>query len=101
MVAAGEGCDETAGVVRPLQGKGGELFHREVKTHDIGKKSSRFLGCKPQVCGTHIGQVAAGTEAGQRERWILTGDNQEVHLCWQVLKEKGQRFVNWPGINQV
>ena len=33
--------------------------------------------------------------------WILTGGDDQVHLGWQVLEQKGEGLVNRFGINQV
>jgi len=56
---------------------------------------------KAQVGRAQFGQLAAGTEPSQRERWILAGGDHQMHLRWQVLQQKGEGEVNWPGINDV
>ena len=33
--------------------------------------------------------------------WILAGGDDQVHLCGQVLEQKGESLVNRFGINQV
>jgi len=33
--------------------------------------------------------------------WILTGGDDQVHLGWQVLEQKGEGMVNRFGINHV
>ena len=76
MVAAGEGLDETGGVLMSLHGKRGQLqagnpafgagfqrgdvFCREVQTHHLVEKLGGFGGGKTQVGGTQLGQLAPG-----------------------------------------
>ena len=123
MMAAGERLDETGGVLmplhrkRPLQGKGGQLqtgnpafgagfqrgdvFRREVQAHHLVEKFGGFGGGETQIGGAQFGQLAPGAQAGQGQRWILAGGDDQVHLRRQVFEQKGKGLINRFGINRV
>src|SRR5215472_11981048 len=62
---------------------------------------SRQLQASNPACGAPFRHLAPGTQAGQRERGILTGSQDHMQLPWQVLDERGQRLVHRLGLNQV
>ena len=42
----------------------------------------------PQIGGTQFSQLAADAQTGQRERWILSGGDDQVQLRRQVIDQK-------------
>ncbi len=104
MVASGEGFDEAGGISRsvslhgergqlqagdPAFGTGfqrGNLFGREVQPHYPIEKLRRFSGREPQVGGTQLGHLSSAAQAGQGQRRILTGGDDQVHLRRLVLQ---------------
>src|SRR5438876_11205009 len=56
---------------------------------------------KTQVGDAHFGQLPPGTQTGQGQRWILPGGDDQVHVWWQMIEQKGEGMVNRFGINHV
>src|SRR5207245_3304690 len=81
--------------------QGYDIFRREVQAHCLSEKFGRFGGGKTQISGAHLGQVAPSAEAGQGQRWILTGGDDQVHLWWQMIEQKGEGLVNRFGLKHV
>ncbi len=74
---------------------------REVQPHHLVEKFGGFGGGEAQVGGAQFGQLAPGAQAGQGQRWVFTGGDDQVHLRRQVLEQKGEGLVNRFGINHM
>ena len=72
----------------------GNVFGREVEAHDLVEKSGGFGGRKPQVGRTQLGHLPPGAQAGQGQRRILAGGDDQMHLRRLVLQQKGKNIVN-------
>ena len=116
-VAAGKGFDEAGSVFMPPHGdrrelqtgdpsfgaglQSGDISGREIQAHHPVKKFGGFGGGKAQIGGAQFSQLTAGTQPCQRERRILTGGDQQVHLPWQVFKQKSKSVVDRFKINHM
>jgi hypothetical protein len=56
------------------------------QAHHLVEELGGFRCRKTQVCGPQFGQLASGAQTGQRQVWIFTGDDDQMHLTWQVLE---------------
>src|SRR5215471_352964 len=117
MVAAGERSDEAGGVFLPLHRyrsqlqtgnpafgapcKSRDVFCRDVEAHHLVEKRGGFGRGKAQITGAHFDQLPPGTQTGQWKSWVLTGDDDQVHVWGLMLDEKGEGLVNRFGIKQV
>jgi hypothetical protein len=115
--AAGEGLNEVAGRLMPLQGQRGQLqtgdpafgarfqrgdvFRREVEAHDLGEKSGGFGRGKPQIRGAQFGQFVTRPQPRQRQRGILPGGDDQAHRGGQVCEQKGEGLAHRFVVNHV
>ena len=79
----------------------GDVRCREVEAHHLVEKIGGFIGRKAQVGGAQFGQLAAGAQAGQRERRILSAGNDQPELRRQMIDKEGQRLVDRRGLDHV
>ena len=79
----------------------GDVVRGEVQAHHLVEELGGFGGGEAQVGGAQLGQLAPGAQPGQRQRRILAGGDDQVHLRRQVFEQKGQGLVDRLGINDV
>ncbi len=79
----------------------GDVGGREAEAHHLVEKFGSFSGGKAQIGGAEFGQLAAGTQPRQRERWVFTGGNHQVHLRRHMLDQKRESHVNRVGMNHM
>ena len=58
-------------------------------------------GREAQVGGAQLGQLAPGAQAGQRQRRIFAGGDDQVHLWRLVFDEEGQGLIDRSGIERM
>ena len=116
-MAAGEGGDRAGEVVPVLHGQGSHvqargptlgagrqrphLLVREGQAHHPGKKSHGLILGEAQIGVAQLDHLPAGAQAGQPERRIETGGDDQVHLQRQVLQQEEQDIVDSLGLDQV
>ena len=116
-VAAAEGVDEARGVAPSLHRQsrqvqpgdpalgarfqGGDFILREVQAHRIVEKFGGFGGRKAQVGGAQLGESALGAQAGQGQRRILAGGDDQVQPGRQVLQQEGESLVDGTRVDRV
>ena len=71
------------------------------KSHHLVEKLGGFDRGETQVGGAQFSELTTDAQASQRERRILTGGDDQMHLRRQVFDEEGQCIVNRFGINYV
>ena len=62
----------------------------KVQPHGLVKKLSGLVSGKPQVGGTQLGQLTPRAEPGEWQLGILTGGDDQVHVRWEVVEQKGE-----------
>ena len=116
-VAAGEGRHERGRVGAVAQRQGGQLQAgrpalgarhqrrhlplRQAQPHARVQELGGLLGSEAQVGGAHLGQLAAGAQARQRQRRILAGGEHQVDRRRQMLEQEGDGGVDGRGAHQV
>ena len=65
------------------------------------RKYRGLLRREAQVARSQLGQLATGAQAGQRQRRVDPGRDDQVHLGRQVLQKIRQRIVDGLGLDQV
>ena len=49
---------------------------------------------KRKSIGAQFGQMAPGAQSGERQSWILTCGDHQVHVRRQVIEQKGKSLLN-------
>ena len=65
------------------------------------RKRSRLLGGEAQVGCSNLGQLAASTQARQRQRRVLTRGDDEMNGRRQVVHQKGDGLVDGRRMDQM
>src|SRR5262249_31959937 len=71
-----------------------DVLRREVQAHHLVEKLGGFGGSETQIGDAQFGQLATGAQPGERQLWIFTSGDDQVHLRRQVLDQKGEGIVN-------
>jgi hypothetical protein len=84
-----------------------DIAIREMQPHHAVEEFGGFGGGEAQVGRAQFGHLPPSAVAGQRQRRILTGGDDQVHLRRLALKQEGESVVDGGrridrfGINQV
>ena len=80
-----------AWVILPFH-QGGKIIFRESQTHGVAQKRGDFVLGKAQLVCPDIQELTTDSQAGKRQRWIVAGQDRQVHRGRQVLQEVQQHF---------
>ena len=59
------------------------------------------MGVKRRSAAAQFGELASGAQAGQGQRWVFTGGDNQMNLRRQMLEQKGEGLVDRFGVNHV
>ena len=105
-MAAGEGLDESGNLLatrKPLQrqrcqlqpgnlalgalGEKSSLLRDQVEAHHVVEQRGYLFPCETQVICPDLGEVSTGAQAGERQGWVGTGEDREVHVARHVVQQ--------------
>ena len=72
----------------------GDVLWRQVQSHRLVEKGSSFRRGEAEVIGADLDNLVTRAPPGQRPGRVSPAGDHQVHLRWQVLQEKDERFVN-------
>ena len=81
--------------------QGGDIAGCERQTHDLVEKDGCLTGCEAQVVDPDLYHLASRPPPGEGEGWIDAGGDDQVHVRWQPLDEKGDTVVDGLGVDGV
>ena len=117
-MAAGERLDEAGDVSgagpgrqrgelqpgRPALGarlERGDVRGIEPQLHHVVEERLRFVGGEPEIRGPELDELAAGAQAGQRQRRVDPGRHRQRDLRRQVVQQEGHRLVDAGRVDDV
>ena len=116
-VVAGKGLHEAVHVGAPAHGEGGQLqpgnpaFSAclqcghirggEGEPRGLLQKGGGLCGGEAQVGGAHVDHLAAGAQAGEGQSWVLACGDDEVHVGWEVVEQKGDGIIHGRRVDDV
>ena len=62
--------------------------------HHLCQKTAHFFQGKPQIGVADFNDLPSHAQASERKRWIIAGDDGQVHVNWHMFEEETQRLVN-------
>ena len=93
----GFGGDDT------IDGGGGDDYIRggEGEPRGLLQKGGGLCGREAQVGGAHVDHLAAGAQAGEGQSWVLACGDDEVHVGWEVVEQKGDGIIHGRRVDDV
>jgi hypothetical protein len=89
---------------RPPFGPGlqcSDLCWFEAEAHDLVEEPLGLLLGESEIGGSELDELTAGSQAGQRQRWVRAGRDGEGDLTRQVVQEERNRLVDGDRVNDV
>jgi hypothetical protein len=103
-MAPGEGFDEAGDVFAVAHREGGELqpsdptfrpllqqrdvFGGQIQPHYVPQESCGFLGREAQFGGAKLSYLAPGAQPCERQGWIYTTRDDELHVGRKVIEQE-------------
>ena len=116
-VVAGEGLDESGGVLAALERQRGKLegddpalgarLERldvcggEGEPHGLGEVGRGLLGREAQVGGADLDELAPRAQPGERQARIGPRADHDLQVRWQVVDEEGEPVLHLGGVDDV